>query len=336
MGADLAIVAPGIGPGGNPVPLPDWAPETIARQDGVDRIGVTESVPEGLTVYRTDLVPSTETGGIHVAAARPDLLEAVGARLAAGRWFDGATRALPVTVLGATAAERLGISQPGDLVVIGGEWYGVLGILGSAGLATEIDTAAVVGDLWVRQHFEGETIGEVAAIYVRSEPGQAGAVREILAAAASPGSPNVAVTKLSDLAEARTATDSSLATLGLALGGIALLVGGVGIANTMIVTVLERRGEIGLRRALGARPGQIAAQFVTEAMLLSLTGGLAGFALGGAAAWIFATLSNQPVVIPLITLVAGPALSVLVGALAGLHPAIRAALLPPTTALRAA
>lgn len=334
MGADLAIVTPGTGPDREPVPLPGTAPDAIARQDGVERIGVFETAPEGLAVYRTDLVPETETNGLRVAVARPDVLAAIDADIASGRWFDDATRTLPVTVLGATAAERLGIDRAGDRVLIGGEWYGVLGILASAGLATDIDTAAILGDQWVRKHYTGDTIGDITAIYVRAEPGRVGTVRDILAAAASPGSPYVAVTKLSDLAQARTTTDDSLATLGIALAGIALLVGGVGIANTMVVTVLERRGEIGLRRALGARPGQIAEQFVTEAVVLSLIGGLAGLGLGAAAAAVIAAVAGQPVVIPPEALAAAPALSVIVGAIAGLQPAIRAARLSPTTALR--
>ncbi|MFT4235524.1 MAG: ABC transporter permease [Microbacterium sp.] len=334
MGADLALVAPGTGADQQPVPLPDTAPEAIARQDGVAKIGVFETAPDGLAVYRTDLVPETETNGISVAVARPDVLDAIEATLAVGRWFDEATRALPVVVLGSTAAERLGIDRAGDRVLIGGEWYGVLGILDTAGLATDIDTAAILGDRWVREHFTGDTVGDIAAIYVRAEAGQINTVRDLLAAAASPGSPYVAVTKLSDLAGARTTTDDSLTTLGVALAGIALVVGGVGIANTMVVAVMERRGEIGLRRSLGARPGQIATQFVAEAAILSLLGGLVGLGLGAATATVIATVAAQPVVIPAEALAAGPALSVIVGAIAGLQPAARAARLSPTTALR--
>ncbi len=334
MGADLAVVLPGRGPDQQPVPLPDTAPDAIARQDGVARVGVFETAPEGLSVYRTDLVPATESAGLVVSVARPGVLAAVEGTLAAGRWFDEATRGLPVAVLGATAAERLGIHRPGDRVWIGGEWYGVLGILDSAGLASDIDTAAILGDRWVRERFSGDTVGDVSAIYVRAHPGRIDAVRDLLAAAASPGSPFVGVTRLSDLAEARATADDSLATLGLALAGIALLVGGVGIANTMVVAVMERRGEIGLRRSLGARPGQIAVQFVAEAVVLSALGGLAGVALGALAAAVIAAITAQPLVLPAAVLVAGPALSVLVGAVAGLQPAGRAARLSPTTALR--
>lgn len=334
MGANLAVVSPGNGPDQQPVALPETAPDTIARQDGVAQVGVFETAPKDLAVFRTDVIPDNETNGLSVAVARPGVFDAVEATLARGRWFDDATRALPVAVLGSAAAERLGIDRVGDRILVGGEWYGVLGVLNSAGLASGIDTAVILGDRWVRAHYTGATIGKISAIYVRAEPGQIDRVRDVLAAAAAPGSPYVGVTKLSDLAQARAATDDSLATLGVALGGIALLVGGVGIANTMIVAVMERRGEIGLRRSLGARRGQIAVQFVTEAAILSLLGGLAGAALGAVAAFFIAVAVEQPFVIPVEVLASGPALSVLVGVVAGLQPATRAARLSPTAALR--
>lgn len=335
MGANLAIVTPAHGPDGEPVPLPQTAPEMIERVGGVADVGVFETAPEELAVYRTDLVPETETNGLQVTVARPDVFRAIEAELAAGRWFDDATRGLPVTVLGRTAADRLGITQPGDRVWIGGQWYGVLGILESAGLATDIDTAAILGDHWVRDAFAGASIGDISAVYVRADPGRITGIADTLPSAASPGSPFVSVHALSDLADARSTADDSLSTLGLVLAGIALLVGAVGIANTMIVTVLERRGEIGLRRSLGARPAHIATQFLTEAACLALIGGIAGLALGAGAAAVLAVISRQPLVIPVEIAAASPGVAVLVGAAAGLYPALRAAKLSPTLALRA-
>lgn len=335
MGANLAVVTPASGPDDVPVPLPDTAPAMLARVDGVADVGVFETPPEGVNVYRTDLVPEAETNGLRVAVARPDVLRAIEATLATGRWFDDATRALPVTVLGRTAADRLGITAPGDRVWIGGQWYGVLGILDSAGLAASVDTAAILGDRWVRDTVAGTTIGDISAVYVRAEPGRIGAVRGALAAAAGPGSPFVRVEALTDLADARATADDSLSTLGVALAGIALLVGAVGIANTMVVAVLERRGEIGLRRSLGARPRHIAVQFVTEAAALALIGGIAGLVLGVGTAAVLAWLGGQPLVVAVETVLAGPGVAVLVGAAAGVHPAVRAAALSPTAALRA-
>jgi putative ABC transport system permease protein len=223
-------------------------------------------------------------------------------------------------------------------VFIGGQWYGVIGILADSGLASGVvDTAAILGDRWVRENFpDFDDAGEVAELFVRAEPGRLPEVRQRLASAASPGRPhNVQVAGMTDLAAARAATDDALTTLGLALGGIALLVGGVGIMNTMVVTVMERRGEIGLRRALGARPGQIATQFTAEAIALSALGGVLGVALGAGAAVLIANVSGQPVVIPTTTAAIGLGLSVVVGAFAGLQPAVRAARVAPVTALRA-
>lgn len=335
MGANLAIVAPAHGPDNNLVPLPENAPAMVRRVDGVADVGVFETAPEGVYVYRTDLVPDTETNGIQIAVARPDVFHAIEAELAAGRWFDDASRGLPVTVLGRTAADRLGITQAGDRVWIGGQWYGVIGILETAGLATAIDTAAILGDQWVRNTFQENAIGDISAMYVRAEPGRIGEIIDTLAAAASPGSPFVTVNALTDLAAARTTADDSLSTLGIALAGIALLVGAVGIANTMVVTVLERRGEIGLRRSLGARPMHISIQFLTEAAALALIGGIAGLLLGVGAATASALVRDQPIVIPSETAIASPGVAVIVGAVAGLYPALRAARLSPTLALRA-
>ncbi|MDR2702736.1 MAG: ABC transporter permease [Cellulomonadaceae bacterium] len=338
LGANLVIVGPGNDATGDAVFLPQFAPEAIARQPGVRSVGVLDYFPLVSGVYRSDLVPITETSGIHVTTARPDAFEAIGATLARGRWFDDVTRALPVTVLSAIAAARLG-AQVGDNVYIDGQWYGVLGILSDSGVASgRLDGAAILGDAWVRDNFAGQHsgIGEIQEIYVRAEPGMVDTVREGLARVANPATPHfVALSGASNLADARALTDDTLATLGLALGGISLLVGGVGIANTMVVTVLERRGEIGLRRALGARPGQIAAQFVGEAIGISLIGGLAGLILGVIAAIVIALITGQPIVIPFAAIVVGPLLSVIVGAIAGLQPAIKATRLSPTTALRA-
>lgn len=334
LGADLAVVAPGEGPDRKPVPLPGTAPETIARQDGVARVGVVETAPPGLAVYRTHLIPRTETSGVTVAVARPDLLAALDATVVSGRWFDDASRSLPTAVLGATAAERLGIDRAGDRVLIGGEWYGVIGILAPAGIVDSLDAAVFLGDRWIAEHLRAGDDPEIAAVYVRAEPGRLADVSAILAAAASPGSPYASVTRAADLLQARAVADDSLATLGLALGGIALLVGGVGIANTMLVSVMERRGEIGLRRSLGARPGQIATQFVTESAMLSLLGGAGGILLGVAGAAATAAVLRQPLALPIATILLAPIVSVMVGAFAGLQPAVRAARLAPTAALR--
>ncbi|BCJ64933.1 ABC transporter permease [Polymorphospora rubra] len=336
MGADLIVVEPGAGPDGTTVPLPETAPAMIRRMAGVDRVGVVEQVPEGLRVYRTDLVPPGEHNGLGVIAARTDLLDAIGTGLRAGSWFAPGARPLPVTVLGATAADRLGVHDVGGRVWIGGSWYAVVGILNPVPLAGGVDAAAILPADWARAHLPppADPDRTIAAVYVRGGDGDATAVRPLLAATVDPGGGRASVSALSELADARGATDATLTTLSLALTGIALLVGGVGIANTMVVSVVERRGEIGLRRALGAMPRHIATQFLVEALTLGAAGGIAGAAVGVAAAAVLALATGAPAVVEPLALVGGPLLSSTVGGLAGLHAATRAARMPATDALR--
>lgn len=334
LGANLILVQPGQGPDQQPVPLPATAPEMVARLEGVERVGVLESVPEDVQVYRNDLVPEGQTNGLTVYAADPGFLEAVEGDVASGSWFDQATRDLPVTVLGASAAARLGVTEIGVRVWIGGQWYAVIGILRSAGLAADIDASAFLGDRWARTNVSGADDDTIAALYVRAADGRSEAVREVVANAANPASDYVRVSPLSELESARTATDDSLGGLAIGLTAIALLVGGIGIANTMVVAVLERRGEIGLRRALGARPQQIAAQFVAEAVLLAGIGGAVGALCGAIGVFGYAIWRGSVVVVPVETLIGGPLIAIVVGVVAGLYPAVSAARLAPTTALR--
>jgi putative ABC transport system permease protein len=334
LGANMVAVQPGMGPNDEFVPLPETAPSMLARVDGVEEVGVLRSVPEGIGVYRNDLIPEGQGNGLSAYAADPAFLSAVEGTLAEGEWFDEATRNLPVTVLGASAAARLGISETGVRVWIGGQWYVVIGILAADGLADQLDDAAFLGDEWAAAHVSEPDDDTIAAVFVRLAPGMVEAVRDVLALAANPVSPYVFVTQPSDLLDARETTDDSLSGLAVGLAAIALLVGGIGIANTMVVAVLERRGEIGLRRALGARPGQIASQFVGEAIVLALLGGIAGAVLGSAGVFVYAGLQGQTPVLPLMVLIGGPVIAIGVGVIAGLYPAMSASRLSPTIALR--
>jgi putative ABC transport system permease protein len=334
LGANMLVVQPGQGPDQVVVPLPDAAAAMIARVEDVERVGVLESVPDGIGVYRNDLIPAGQGNGLSAYAAGPAFLPAIGGSLASGSWFDESTRRLPVAVLGSSAAARLGITEPGVRVWIGGQWYTVIGILDSAGLAKEVDTAAFLGDDWARDHVSEKDANTIAAIFVRVAPGRVADVHKVVAQAANPVSPYVQVSDLSDFAGARDKADSSLSSLAVGLAAIALLVGGIGIANTMVVAVLERRGEIGLRRALGARPGQVASQFVGEAIVLAGIGGLVGALAGAIAVFVYAALGAQVAVVPIEVLVGGPLVALAVGVVAGLYPALSAARLSPTIALR--
>ena len=334
QGANLLVVQPGMGPDGKSVPLPDTAPGMVERVDDVEEVGVLKSVPDGIGAYRNDLVPAGQGNGLSVFAADPNFLSAIEGSLASGEWFDESTRNLPVTVLGSAAAARLGITEPGVRVWIGGKWYAVIGILDSAGLAEQIDAGVFLGDQWAESAVSASGETTIAALYVRVAPGKVSGVRDIVANAAHPGSAYVFVSPLSDLAGARETTDDSLSGLAVGLAAIALLVGGIGIANTMVVAVLERRGEIGLRRALGARSGQVAGQFVGEAIVLAGIGGVIGAATGALGVLAYAALGNQVAVIPLETLLGGPLIALAVGVVAGLYPAVSASRLSPTIALR--
>ncbi|MFF3210179.1 ABC transporter permease [Streptomyces sp. NPDC002886] len=333
LGSNLITVAPGKGPDQQPVPLPLTAEKMLSAIAPVQRTTATGATTA--QVYRNDLVPEQQTGSLSVLAARLDLPEVLRAELRSGRWLDAASENLPVTVLGDRAAQRLGVTGPGERVWLGGEWYQVLGILAPNELTPELGTAALVG--WPRAVAHLGADGSAATVYLRSYSERVPQVQAVAAATANPGSPTmVAVSRPSDLLLARTETENSLNALVLVLAGVALLVGGVGIANTMVVGVMERRGEIGLRRALGARGGQIAAQFLLEAVLMGFIGGIGGLLLGSLTVYGYALVQGWPAAIPLHTLVAGPSVSVVVAALAGLHPALRAARASPTDALRSA
>lgn len=335
LGTNLLTAAPGQSLFGEEATLPETAQAAISRIDGVSGSSAVERLSE-VTVRRTDHVPEEETSGIGVLAAHPGLARTLGAQMAAGAFLDASTSRFPVVVLGATAARRLGIDAPGVNVFLGGRWFTVAGILEPVALDRQLDTAALVGQPVAERLLDAE--GTPSKVYVRTIGDQAVAgVRELLAATASPEHPEeVDVARPSDAIEAKAAARTAFTSLLLGLGAVALLVGGVGIANVMVVAVLERRSEIGLRRALGARRRHIAEQFLCEALLLSALGGMAGAVLGAGVTAAVATARGWPPTVPLAAMVAGATCAVLIGAVAGLYPAQRAARLDPTVALRSA
>jgi putative ABC transport system permease protein len=333
LGTNLLTVAPGNTLFGDTATLPTEAVPMISRIAPVTRVAATGKVADA-NVYRTDRIPAAQTGSLSVKAAHLDLPATVGATLADGTWLNKATQRYPAVVLGSAAASRLGIAAAGQgvQVYLGGRWFTVVGILHPVPLAPELDSAALVG--WPAAKTYLAFDGHPTTVYTRTQDSAVQAVRNVLAATANPQAPNeVKVSRPSDALAAREATNRAFTGLLLGLGAVALLVGGVGVANTMVISVLERRAEIGLRRSLGATRGQIRLQFLSESLLLSALGGVGGVVIGIAVTTLYATTQSWPTVVPAWATVGGLAATLLIGALAGLYPAIRAARLAPTEAL---
>jgi putative ABC transport system permease protein len=299
----------------------------------VTRVAATATLTN-LTVRRTDAIPAFQTGSIAVQATDPRLPATLGVPMVSGVFLNEATGRYPAVVLGYGAARTLGIAHAGRTpVYIGGRYFMVIGILGHADLVPTIDTGAFIGtDIAARLFNYAD---HPTTVYVRCDPRQVEAVRAVLARTADPASPqNVSVSRPTDTLAAQAATQSSLDTLIVALGAVALLVAGVGIGNVMVIAVIERRTEIGLRRALGAARKHIAAQFLTEALLLSALGGVTGTAVGLAITLGYARIQHTGFGVPPYAYYGGVLAALMVGAAAGLYPAVRAARLAPTEALR--
>ncbi|MER7048479.1 ABC transporter permease [Streptomyces jumonjinensis] len=332
LGTNLLTVTPGQDFGGGTAHLPVESVRMIGdipAVESVSALGKTDA-----KVYRNDYIPQQETGGLTVSAARTDLPESVGAEIVDGRWLNAANSRYPSVVLGPKAAAQLGVHRAGaDVRVwLGGQWFTVVGLLAPNELIPSLDSAALVG--WSAAERELDFDGYPTTIYTRARESAVEDVQAILGATASPENPSEAnVSRPSDALAAKQATDDALSGLLLGLGGVALLVGGVGVANTMVISVLERRSEIGLRRSLGATRGQVRTQFLAEALLLSALGGLGGVLLGIGVTTGYAAYQGWPAVVPAWAMAGGVGATLVIGGLAGFYPAVRAARLPPTEAL---
>jgi putative ABC transport system permease protein len=343
LGTNLLVAGPGQTAFGDEAALPATAPGMVGAIAGVERSAATYHVDA--KVYRSDRVPATKTAGLSVLGADPGLLDTVRGTVARGRWLDAAG-AYPVAVLGATAGERLALTSWDAPVVvwIAGRPFAIVGLLGPSALAPELDTAVLIGTPMAGR------LGAEAAdtppdqfdlaptrLYLRVAEGRVAATRDLVPRTANPAAPGeVDVSRPSDALAAQAAADASLTALGLALGGIGLAVGGIGITNVMVVAVLERIGEIGLRRAVGATRRAIRQQFTIEAILLAALGGCGGAVLGVAATLGVAGWQGWPPVVPWSAIGLGLVSSLVIGALAGTWPAVRAGRIQPITALRAA
>jgi putative ABC transport system permease protein len=332
LGTNLLTVQPGKSLTGDQSTLPLSAEQTLTNAPYVQQ--VSGIAPVSGTVLRNKRIGSIITGGIGIKAARPNLPSALHGKVAQGVFLNAATSNYPVTVLGAVAAQRLGITtlRPDTAVRVGGKTFTVVGILAPIELAPDIDRSALIGFAEAERAFRID--GSAATVYLRTDPEHVGEAAKTLAAAANPAHPDlVSVSQPSAALSAQLAAKKTFNSLLLGLGAVAVLVGAIGIANVMVISVLERRSEIGLRRALGATRGHIGGQFVGESLALALLGGLAGCALGTLVTVGYAQYKHWEAVIPATALPLGLAGTLLIGTIAGLYPAARAARLSPTQAL---
>lgn len=276
--------------------------------------------------------PDTDPGGSRLS--RRDLLR-VGSLGLRSRRARASLSVLGISIGIAAIVGVLGINNLANptQVWIGGHWFTVIGILNPVELVSQMDSMGFIGFPIAEQSFSFD--GHPTGLYLRAVPSQVNAVAAVLPATVNPDNPSVvAVSFPSDILKAELVTKGAYNGLLLGLGAVALLVGGVGIANVMVISVLERRSEIGLRRALGATRRHVAEQFLAEALLLSVLGGVAGTIIGALATIIYAVSQHWSVQLPALALYGGVSAALVIGAIAGLYPSMRAARLSPTDALR--
>jgi putative ABC transport system permease protein len=333
LGTNLLTISPGASLTDEQATLPVTASKMVARLDSVEQVAYLRGMDA--TLRRTKYIPAAQTNGLAVHAADTNLLTTLKGTLAQGVFLNAANIRYPAIVLGSVAAERLAITslQRGPAVYVNGYWFSVVGILDPLPLAPDIDRAGLVGFPIAK-----ELLGAGAnpsAIHIRTDPDRINQTRALLPPTVNPENPEeVAVGRPSDVIQARAAAKTAYTSLFLGLGAVALLVGGIGIANVMVISVLERRSEVGLRRALGAAKRHISIQFLSEALLLAALGGLAGALLGVVVTAGYALSRGWEVDIPAYAPVGGLGAALLIGGIAGLYPALRAARLSPTDALR--
>lgn len=333
LGTNMLTLRPNAAIPGEAPTLPLTATPMLERVRGVLAVAEVEQLP--LSTYRSERMPNYDTNGISVYTAGVDLLSTLGGSLVEGAFLNTASSRLPIVVLGAGTAAALGIDRlASDLqVVVGGQRFSVGGILNPFPLVPDLDAAAFVGEQVAARLFAAD--GHASLIFVRANPDQVPLLEPLLGPTANPDHPEeVQITRPSDALAARAAAKGAFVGLGLALAAVALLIGGIGIANVMVIGVVERRREIGTRRSLGASPRQIRAQFLVESLLLGAIGGMAGLGLGAAIVICYAISQHTPVVISPESLVGAVTSAVVIGGCAGLYPANRAARLAPIEALR--
>ena len=310
LGTNLLTVEAGQSLTGAPAQLPREAPARLTHLDNVDQVADTALMKDTF-VYRSSMIPVAETGGRQVRATSLNLPSVLGTGLARGDWLNEGTARVPVAVLGSVAAQQLGIDRvDGKRIWLGGQWFNVAGILNPSPLVPDIDVSALIG-YPAAQTYLGyvsivngeEQAGPPSTIYVRAATDHEAAVQSLLAQTANPGAPYEAnVSQPSDVLTARAAV--------------------AGAFNSLF------------RRALGATKSQIRTHFLAESILIAVIGGIVGVLAGAAATAVYASSKSWAVVIPVEAWLGGIASAILIGALAGLMPAVRASRMPPTVALR--
>jgi putative ABC transport system permease protein len=333
LGTNLIKASPQAGFFGTQEKLPDGVVGMVERIGPVEE--VTSTTQTDLIVRRSDFISEFEGGGISTIVTSPELLQVVGGNLIEGRFIQDGLSNIPVTVLGSVTASRLGINtlETPTKILIGNEWFGVVGILDELKIHPDLDRSVFIGYGVAKTLFDIDK--EPTTIYVRANPTYIEDVVEVIAPSMNPENPDqVQVSRPSDALEAQEAADAAFTNLLLGLGSVALLVGGVAIANVMVMSVLERRMEIGVRRSIGATRREIRYQFLLESIVLSGIGGLVGVVLGTGVTLGYTNYTDIVFSIPVSQVLGAILLALLIGAISGVYPAIKASKIQPAEAVR--